>query len=69
MKNKQKKKQHRKQKISKLHKKASAWALREFLKLPHATLPPALLQQIANSRRQTIHDVLYEPDRIVIWLG
>jgi hypothetical protein len=61
------KKKHKKH-LTRRHRKASAWALREFLKLPHATLPDHILRQIAVSREQTIKRVKYEPDRIVIWL-
>lgn len=64
-----KKKMKKKCKISKQHAKASAWALREFLKLPDARLPENILQHIAESRGQVIKKVKYEPDRIVVWLG
>ncbi|MCX6318703.1 MAG: hypothetical protein NTW29_15585 [Bacteroidetes bacterium] len=62
-------KKKKQRKVKRLQRKASAWALREYLKLPYARLPDALLAQIAMSRRQTIQRVKYEPDRIVIWLG
>lgn len=68
---KRKKAQKRKdsRKITKRHRKASAWALREYLKLPEARLPHSILQQIEKYRQQTIQKVKYEPDRIVIWMG
>lgn len=62
-------KKQKKRKLKKMHAKASAWALREFMKLPEARLPDSILKQIADWRGQKIKKVKSEPDRIVIWLG
>lgn len=63
------KKKLEKKKITKRHRKASAWALREYLKMPEACLPENMLRQIEKHRQQAIRKVKYEPDRVVIWMG